>query len=41
MSIFTGSVNRLAYLVLSKLVPRGAAVRCFSRTARGVYGASR
>lgn len=37
-TVIVGRMNRLAYLALSKLIPRGAAVRFFSRTTRGIYG---
>ena len=37
-TVIAGRMNRFAYLVLSKLMPRGAAVRFFSRTTRGIYG---
>ncbi len=36
-TIIAGRVNRAAYVLLGKLIPRAAAVRFFSRTTRGIY----
>ena len=36
-TVIVGRVNRLVHLLLGKLIPRGAAVRFFSRTTRGIY----
>jgi uncharacterized protein len=38
-TVITGRMNRLVHVVLGKMIPRGAAVRFFSRTTRGIYGA--
>lgn len=38
-TVIVGRMNRLVYLALGKLIPRAAAVRFFSRTTRGIYGA--
>lgn len=39
-TVIVGAMNRFAYGVLSKLIPRAVAVRFFSRTTRDIYGGS-
>ncbi len=40
-TVIVGGMNRFAYVLLSKLIPRAVAVRFFSRTTRDIYGGSR
>lgn len=40
-TVIVGGMNRFAFVLLSKLIPRAWAVRFFSRTTRGIYGESK